>query len=99
MFDIKVDLSQVFPLIMQGACIPRCSSGTNLLIPLTGKIDPEDLAITGNSARLHAQENSYLPMLYDFEELEGELDFLTRIVALTFYPSVPGRTPLTLGEV
>ncbi|XP_020575965.1 probable phosphoinositide phosphatase SAC9 [Phalaenopsis equestris] len=86
-------------LVLEGACIPQCSSGTNLLIPLTGRIDPEDLAVTGNSARLHAQENSYLPMLYDFEELEGELNFLTRIVALTFYPSVPGRTPLTLGEI
>ncbi|KAJ6824952.1 putative phosphoinositide phosphatase SAC9 [Iris pallida] len=57
------------------------------------------MAITGNSARLHAQENSYLPLLYNFEELEGEINFLTRIVALTFYPSVPGRTPLTLGEI
>lgn len=86
-------------LVLDGACIPQCSSGTNLLIPLTGRVDPDDLAVTGNSARLHAQENSYLPMLYDFEELEGELNFLTRIVALTFYPSVPGRTPLTLGEI
>lgn len=86
-------------LVLEGASIPQCSSGTNLLIPLTGRIDPEDLAVTGNSARLHAKENSYLPMLYDFEELEGELNFLTRIVALTFYPSVPGRTPLTLGEI
>lgn len=86
-------------LVLEGACIPQCSSGTNLLVPLTGRIDPEDLAVTGNSARLHAQENSYLPMLYDFEELDGELDFLTRIVALTFYPALPGRTPLTLGEI
>ncbi|XP_020697326.1 probable phosphoinositide phosphatase SAC9 [Dendrobium catenatum] len=86
-------------LVLEGACIPQCSNGTNLLISLTGRIDPEDLAVTGNSARLHAQENSYLPMLYDFEELEGELNFLTRIVALTFYPSVPGRTPLTIGEI
>ncbi|PKA51081.1 putative phosphoinositide phosphatase SAC9 [Apostasia shenzhenica] len=86
-------------LVLEGACIPQCSSGTNLLLPLAGRIDPEDLAITGNSARLHSQENSYLPLLYDFEELEGELNFLTRIVALTFYPSIPGKTPLTLGEI
>ncbi|KAK8964395.1 putative phosphoinositide phosphatase SAC9 [Platanthera guangdongensis] len=86
-------------LVLEGASVPQCSSGTNLLIPLTGRIDPEDLAVTGNSERLHAKENSYLPMLYDFEELEGELNFLTRIIALTFYPSVPGRTPLTLGEI
>ncbi|KAI3986711.1 hypothetical protein MKX01_014249 [Papaver californicum] len=36
---------------------------------------------------------------YDFEELEGELDFLTRVVALTFYPAVRGKTPLTIGEI
>ncbi|XP_010916119.1 probable phosphoinositide phosphatase SAC9 [Elaeis guineensis] len=86
-------------LVLEGACIPQCSNGTNLSIPLTGRIDPEDLAVTGKSAHLHAQESSYRPLLYDFEELEGELNFLTRVVALTFYPSVPGRMPLTLGEI
>lgn len=69
------------------------------MIPLAGRIDQQDIAVTGYSARLHAQETSYLPLLFNFEELEGELNFLTRVVALTFYPSVPGRTPLTLGEV
>lgn len=86
-------------LVLEGACIPQCPNGTNLSITLAGKIDPEDLAVTGQSARMHAQESSYLPLLYDFEELEGELNFLTRVVALTFYPSVPGRMPLTLGEI
>ncbi|KAL0305215.1 UNVERIFIED_CONTAM: putative phosphoinositide phosphatase SAC9 [Sesamum calycinum] len=57
------------------------------------------MAVTGAGARLHAQETSSPSMLYDFEELEGELDFLTRVVALTFYPSIPGRGPMTLGEV
>lgn len=57
------------------------------------------MAITGAGARLHAQEISSPSLLYDFEELEGELDFLTRVVALTFYPAVAGRGPMTLGEV
>jgi len=38
-------------------------------------------------------------LLYDFEELEGELNFLNRIVALSFHPSAASRTPITLGEV
>ena len=52
------------------------------------------MAVTGAGARLHAQDT----FLYDFEELEGELDYLTRVVALTFYPAVSGN-PVTLGEV
>ncbi|KAL5972948.1 putative phosphoinositide phosphatase sac9 [Asimina triloba] len=81
-----------------GAPIPRCSNGTNLIVPLTGPISSEDMAVTGAGARHHSQEKSHLSLLYDFEELEGELNFLTRVVALTFYPAVPG-TPITLGEV
>lgn len=69
------------------------------MIPLPGLISTEDMAVTGAGARLHAQDTSTLPLLYDFEELEGELDFLTRVVALTFYPAVSGRSPITLGEV
>lgn len=57
------------------------------------------MAITGANSRLHAQDASPLSLLYDFEELEGKWDFLTRVVALTFYPTVSGRKPLTLGEV
>ena len=74
-------------------------NGTNLLIPVTGRIDPEDLAVTGKSARPIVQESSYLPLLYDFEELEGELNFLNRVVALSFHPSAVSKTPITLGEV
>lgn len=69
------------------------------MIPLPGPINAEDMAVTGAGARLHAHNTSTLPFLYEFEELEGELDFLTRIVAITFYPAVSGRSPLTLGEV
>ncbi|KAJ1271552.1 hypothetical protein BS78_06G135800 [Paspalum vaginatum] len=86
-------------LVVEGACIPQCSNGTNLLIPLTGRIDPEDLAVTGKSARPNVQESTYLPLLYDFEELEGEQNFLNRIVALSFHPSAVSRTPITLGEI
>ncbi|XP_011091527.1 probable phosphoinositide phosphatase SAC9 isoform X2 [Sesamum indicum] len=86
-------------LVLEGASIPQCANGTNILIPLTGPTSPEDMAVTGAGARLHAQETSSPSMLYDFEELEGELDFLTRVVALTFYPAIPGRGPMTLGEV
>lgn len=56
------------------------------------------MAVTGAGARLHDQVTSSLSLLYDFEELEGELDFLTRVVALTFYPAESG-SPMTLGEV
>ncbi|TQD80193.1 hypothetical protein C1H46_034247 [Malus baccata] len=86
-------------LVLEGASIPQCIHGTNLLIPLTGAVSPEDMAITGAGSRLHAQDTSTLPLLYDFEELEGELDFLTRLVALTFYPAVSGKSPITLGEI
>lgn len=86
-------------LVVEGASIPQCVKGTNLLIPLPGPINAEDMAVTGAGARLHAHNTSTLPFLYEFEEPEGELDFLTRIVAITFYPAVSGRSPLTLGEV
>ncbi|XVE84406.1 hypothetical protein DITRI_Ditri17bG0009900 [Diplodiscus trichospermus] len=84
-------------LVVEGAFIPQCGNGTNLLIPLSGPISAEDMAITGAGARLHDQFTSPLSLLYDFEELEGELDFLTRVVALTFYPAASGSP--TLGEV
>lgn len=86
-------------LVVEGASIPRCAAGTNILIPLPGLISEEDMAVTGAGARLHAQDTSSLSLLYDFEELEGELDFLTRIVALTFYPAASGSNPVTLGEI
>ncbi|XP_010278654.1 PREDICTED: probable phosphoinositide phosphatase SAC9 [Nelumbo nucifera] len=86
-------------LVLEGASIPQCSNGTNLIIPLAGAVSSEDMAVTGAGARLNAQDSSSLLSLYDFEELEGEIDFLTRIIALTFYPAVPGKTPITLGEI
>lgn len=81
----------------QAATIPQCANGTNILIPLAGPISAEDMAVTGAGARLDGQDAAP-SLLYDFEELEGDLDFLTRVVALTFYPAVPG-SPITLGEV
>lgn len=86
-------------LVVEGASIPQCESGTNLIIPLSGPISAEDMAVTGAGARLHAQDTPTISLLYDFEELEGELDFLTRVVALTFYPAVSGSSPMTLGEI
>lgn len=69
------------------------------MIPLPGPISAEDMAVTGAGARLHDQDTSSLSLLYDFEELEGELNFLSRVIAITFYPAVSGRSPITLGEV
>ncbi|KAJ4765502.1 hypothetical protein LUZ62_075877 [Rhynchospora pubera] len=85
-------------LVLENAAIPKCADGTNLLIPLTGEVEPEDLAVTGKSTNLNATERTHLPLLYDFEEVEGELSFMSRVVALTFYPSDSGL-PITLGEV
>uniref|UniRef100_A0A2P2LRY0 Phosphoinositide phosphatase SAC9 n=1 Tax=Rhizophora mucronata TaxID=61149 RepID=A0A2P2LRY0_RHIMU len=86
-------------LVVEAACIPQCINGTKILIPLPGHISAEDMAITGAGARLHAQDTHSLPLLYEFEEVEGELDFLTRIVAITFYPSASGKSPMNLGEI
>ncbi|KAJ4839192.1 putative phosphoinositide phosphatase sac9 [Turnera subulata] len=86
-------------LVVEAASIPQCANGTNLSIPLPGPINAEDLAITGAGARLHAQDTSSIPLLYEFEELEGELDFLTRVVAITFYPAESGKSPMTFGEI
>ncbi|XP_074320101.1 putative phosphoinositide phosphatase SAC9 [Silene latifolia] len=89
----------VLKLVVEGATLPRCAKGTNIVIPLPGSVSSEDMAVTGAGARLSGADASSLSLLYDFEELEGELDFLTRVVTLTFYPPVSGNTPLTLGEV
>ncbi|CAH9117203.1 unnamed protein product [Cuscuta europaea] len=86
-------------LVLEGASIPRCANGTNILIPISGSISTDDMAITGAGSRLHAQSSSNVPLLYDFEELEGELDFLSRVVAITFYPTMDGKGPITLGEI
>ncbi|XP_031497085.1 probable phosphoinositide phosphatase SAC9 isoform X2 [Nymphaea colorata] len=86
-------------LVLEGVTIPQCPNRTNMVIPLTGAIDSADMAVTGAGARLQSQEKPSTSLLYGFEELEGELDFLTRVVALTFCPVSPGRIPLTLGEI
>ncbi|VFQ87587.1 unnamed protein product [Cuscuta campestris] len=86
-------------IVLEGASIPRCANGTNILIPISGPISNEDMAITGAGSRLHAQDKSNPPLLYDFEEVEGELDFLNRVVALTFYPAMDIKGPITLGEI
>ncbi|XP_010413648.1 PREDICTED: probable phosphoinositide phosphatase SAC9 [Camelina sativa] len=57
------------------------------------------MAVTGAGARLHEKDTSSLSLLYDFEELEGQLDFLTRVVAVTFYPAGSVRIPMTLGQI
>ncbi|KAI4368285.1 hypothetical protein MLD38_016860 [Melastoma candidum] len=86
-------------LVLEGATIPIAANGTNLSIPIAGAISAEDMAITGVGARFHSQDVSSYPLLYDFEEVEGEIDFLTRVVALTFYPAVSERSLMTLGEI
>ncbi|CAN0916183.1 Probable phosphoinositide phosphatase SAC9 [Linum grandiflorum] len=86
-------------LVVEGASIPQCANGTNLLVSLPGPISSEDMAITGAGARLHAQDTSNLSLLYEFEEVEGKLDFLTRVVAVTFYPAISGKGPMTIGEI
>lgn len=85
-------------LVLDGVSIPQCANGTNILVSLPGPVSAEDMAVTGAGSRLHGADMSSLSLLYDFEELEGELDFLTRVVAITLY-SAAGRTPLTIGEV
>nr|XP_017235190.1 PREDICTED: probable phosphoinositide phosphatase SAC9 isoform X2 [Daucus carota subsp. sativus] len=99
MVDVRTGSSlDGLKLVAEGASIPQCVNGTNIVIPLPGPIRAEDMAVTGAGARLNGQDAPVLSLLYDFEELEGELDFLTRVVALTFYPAVSGR-PITLGQV
>nr|XP_043609995.1 probable phosphoinositide phosphatase SAC9 [Erigeron canadensis] len=86
----------VLKLVVEGVPIPRCPNGTNMVIPLPGPISDKDMALNGTS--LHAPKTN-LPFLYDFRGLEGKLDFLTRVVVLTFYPSESTNSPVTLGEV
>lgn len=86
-------------LVVEGAAIPQCANGTKVIIPVPGVMSPEDVAVTGAGVRLGRHGKHSFPWLYDFEEQEGEINLLTRIVALTFYRSVVGRIPLTLGEI
>jgi hypothetical protein len=64
-----------------------------LAYPVPGVIDHEDIAVTGAGGSEKA-----VSWLYDFEEQEGEIDFLSRVVVFTFYSGPPG-VPVTIGEV
>ncbi|CAA6664754.1 unnamed protein product [Spirodela intermedia] len=85
-------------LVVKGAHLPRCSNGTNIILPLAGPMNGTDLALTRSGSSYHDRGNSYLPLLYNFQEPEGNLSFLTRIVVLTFHPLTTGRAPVALGE-
>ncbi|KAJ7567420.1 hypothetical protein O6H91_02G146100 [Diphasiastrum complanatum] len=86
-------------LVLEGASIPRCTNGSQLLYPLPGAMHSEDVAITGGSGPGRPGDQIFA-WLYDFEEQEGELDFLTRVVAVTFHSnSFDLPLPITLGEV
>ncbi|KAI3826704.1 hypothetical protein L1987_00756 [Smallanthus sonchifolius] len=87
----------VLKLVLEGASIPRCPNGTNIVIPIPGAVSDEDMGLK-TRASLHTPQTNP-SFLYDFEGLEGELDFLTRVVVLTFYPAESTSSPVTLGEV
>lgn len=86
-------------LVVEVAAISQCANGTKVKILVLGVMSPKDVAVTGAGVRLRRHGKHSFPWLYDFEEQEGEINFLTRIVALTFYHSVVGRIPLNLGEI
>ena len=69
-----------------------------MVIPISGPISDKDMALTGIAAGLPGHKSKF-PFLYNFDGLEGELDFLTRVVVLTFYPAESTCSPVTLGEV
>ncbi|CAH1441274.1 unnamed protein product [Lactuca virosa] len=85
-------------LVLEGASIARCVNGTNMVIPIPGPISDDDMAFT-RSVTTPPTHKPKLPFLYDFEGREGNLDFLTRVVVLTFYPSESTTSPVTIGEV
>ncbi|KAK9058388.1 hypothetical protein SSX86_023230 [Deinandra increscens subsp. villosa] len=87
----------VLKLVLEGASIPRCPNGTNIMIPIPGAVSDEDMGLK-TRANLHTPQTNP-SFLYNFEGLEGELDFLTRVVVLTFYPAESTSSPVTLGEV
>lgn len=60
---------------------------------MPGVIDHEDIAVTGAGGSEKA-----VSWLYDFEEQEGDIDFLSRVVVFTFYAGSSG-VPITIGEV
>eukprot|EP00850_Spirogloea_muscicola_P003900 SM000016S01888 [mRNA] locus=s16:476486:484208:+ [translate_table: standard] len=77
-------------LLLEGASIPRCPAGTALLYNLAGCAN--GLA----SGRWHSNNKPF--MLYNYEQTVKQYNFLTRVVAVTFYPAVPG-VPMTLGQL
>lgn len=83
-------------LFWQGAGIPKCAHGTQLLYNLPGVVPPEDKTLIGSARGKRPGEQ--FSSLYDFEEAEGAVDYLTRFVTVTFYPSAPGIS-MTLGPV
>ncbi|KAL2622415.1 hypothetical protein R1flu_002620 [Riccia fluitans] len=80
-------------LVLEGIKIPKCANGTVLSYPLLGRLDTEEIAITGAGAGEQA-----FSWLYDFEEQEGEIDFLTRLVEIKLYPATAGAS-ITVGQV
>ncbi|OAE30181.1 hypothetical protein AXG93_4295s1360 [Marchantia polymorpha subsp. ruderalis] len=93
-FDVSTGRTlEDLKVVLEGSKVPKCAHGTLLTYPLPGAMDPEEVAITGSGAGEQA-----FSWLYDFEEQEGEIDFLTRLVEIKFYPATPG-TPMTLGQV
>ncbi|XP_071721407.1 probable phosphoinositide phosphatase SAC9 isoform X2 [Rutidosis leptorrhynchoides] len=83
-------------LVLEGATIPRCPNGTNMVVSIPGPISNEEMALKRTGSNVH---KTSLPFLYDFNGPEGKLDFLTRVVVLTFYPAESTSSPVTLGEV
>eukprot|EP00850_Spirogloea_muscicola_P007483 SM000038S14296 [mRNA] locus=s38:174165:181898:+ [translate_table: standard] len=77
-------------LLLEGASIPRCPAGTALLYNLAGTAS--GLA----SGRWHSNNKPF--MLYNYEQTDRQYEFFTRVVAVTFYPAVPG-VPMTLGQL
>lgn len=93
-FDLRVGRTlDDLHLVLEGANIPRCQHKTQLAYPVPGVIDHEDIAVTGAGGSEKA-----VSWLYDFEEQEGEIDFLSRVVVFTFYAGPPG-VPVTIGEL
>ncbi|CAM6096439.1 unnamed protein product [Calypogeia fissa] len=83
-------------LVLERTPIPRCANGTSMVYALSGPIDLSEVAITGAGAG--RSEEQAFPWLYEYEEQEGGIDFLTRLVSVTFYPAAPGLS-MTLGQV
>ncbi|XP_024361756.1 probable phosphoinositide phosphatase SAC9 [Physcomitrium patens] len=93
-FDLRVGRTlDNLHLVIEGANIPRCQHKTQLVYPVPGAIHHEDIAVTGAGGSEKA-----VSWLYDFEEQEGEIDFLTRVVVFTFYAGSSG-VPITIGEL